>query len=83
MLESRPMETALQGALIGLALGAFLTAFEYLALKKAVDERAKRLNRKLQFEEMEKRRIKTVLRFALILPIAFAIGAVLIAKFFN
>ncbi len=77
------MHIALQGALIGLAIGLFLTLFEYLMLKKALDERAKRMNRKLQFDEMEKRRIRTVLRFALILPFAFAIGAMLIGKFFS
>ena len=72
------MHIALQGALVGLGIGVFLTLFEYLALKKSVEERAKRLHRKAQFEDIEKRRIRTVMRFALILPIGFAAGAWLV-----
>jgi hypothetical protein len=70
------MHIALQGALVGLGIGVFL--FEYLMLKKNVEERAKRLHRKAEFEEIEKRRIKAVMRFAVLLPIAFAAGAWLI-----
>jgi hypothetical protein len=72
------MHIALQGALVGLGIGVFLTLFEYLMLKKNVEERAKRLHRKAEFEEIEKRRIKAVMRFAVLLPIAFAAGAWLI-----
>lgn len=72
------MHPALQGALIGLAIGVFLVAFEYLMLKKAVDERAKRYHRKAEFDPTEKKRISTVMRFAFLLPIGFAAGAWLI-----
>ena len=68
------MPVALEGALIGLALGAVLTVFEWYALKKAVEERGKRMHRKLEMDEMEKRRISTVLRFSLLLPAGFALG---------
>ena len=68
------MHIALEGALIGLAIGAFLVAIEYMMLKKATEERAKRLHRKPVMEEMERRRIATVARFGLILPIGFALG---------
>jgi hypothetical protein len=43
-------------------------------LKKAVEERGKRLHRKLEMDEMEKRRITTVFRFSLLLPVGFALG---------
>jgi hypothetical protein len=68
------MPVVLEGALIGLALGVVLTVFEYYALKKAVEERGKRLHRKLEMDEMEKRRITTVFRFSLLLPVGFALG---------
>jgi hypothetical protein len=74
------MHIALQGAIVGAVLGVFLVFFEYLMLKKGVDERAKRHHRKAQFEPTEKKRINTVMRFALILPIGFAAGAWLMFK---
>ena len=68
------MPIALQGALIGLALGLFLVAVEYFMLKSAAEERAKRMHKVAKLEEMERRRIATVFRFGLILPIGFALG---------
>ncbi|MGQ0653989.1 MAG: hypothetical protein ACT4P4_17290 [Betaproteobacteria bacterium] len=72
------MHPAIQGAIVGAVIGLFLILFEYIMLKKAVDERAKRYHRKAEFDQTEKKRIHTVLRFALILPIGFAAGAWLI-----
>ena len=68
------MPVALEGALIGLALGVVLTVFEWYALKKAAEERGKRLHRTIEMDEMEKRRINNVLRFSLLLPAGFALG---------
>jgi hypothetical protein len=67
------MNAALQGALIGLGIGAFLVFAEYMMLNKAVHERADKLKRKAQFDETERRRIHSILRFALALPPAFAL----------
>lgn len=66
------MGVALHGALIGFGVGAFLVLAEYLLLSKAVSERAKKLNRKAEFDVTERRRISSIARFALILPPAFA-----------
>jgi hypothetical protein len=74
------MHPALQGALVGLGIGVALVMFEYVMLKKGVDERAKRYHKKAEFDETEKKRMHTVFRFALILPIGFAAGAWLIFK---
>jgi len=68
------MNPALQGLLIGLGLGAFFILFEFLALNKAVNERAKKLNRKAEFDVTDKRRMATITRFAVLLPFAFALG---------
>ena len=68
------MHPVLQGALIGLGIGAFLVLAEYLMLNKSVNERAKKLNRKAEFDVTERRRIATIFRFAMMLPPVFAFG---------
>ena len=68
------MHPAVQGALTGLAIGAVLVLFEYLMLNRQVVERAKRYNRKAEFDVTERRRMATISRFAVILPVAFAAG---------
>lgn len=69
------MPIALQGAIVGLILGVILTVFEYTSLKKACEQRGKRLHRKVEMDAIEINRIKTVFRFSLLLPAGFALGA--------
>ena len=69
------MHIALQGALIGLALGVFLVVFEYYAVKRAVEERAELRHKKPEFEPTDRKRIQTVLNFSILIPPAFALGA--------
>ena len=66
------MHPALQGALIGLGIGLVLLVFEYVALSKAVNERAKKYNKAAEFDVTEKRRIATVRNLIPILAIGFA-----------
>ncbi len=68
------MPVYVEGALIGLAIGVVLVFVEYHMLKKDLKERGIRLHKTLEMDEMEKRRIMTVLRFSLLLPIGFAVG---------
>jgi hypothetical protein len=72
------MHIALQGALIGLALGVFLVVFEYFAVKKVVEERAQLKHQKPEFEATDRNRIRTVINFSVFIPPAFALGAWLI-----
>ena len=44
------MDSALQGLLIGLAIAVLLLVFEYMMINKAVNERAKKYNRKPEFD---------------------------------
>jgi len=67
------MHPALQGALIGLGIGAFLTLVEYIMLSKAANERAKKYNRKAELDPTERTRMSTILRFSLVLPVGFAL----------
>jgi hypothetical protein len=72
------MHIALQGALIGIALGVFLVVFEYYAVKRAVEERATLRQKKPEFEPTDRKRIQTVLNFSFFIPPAFALAAWLI-----
>lgn len=64
-----------QAALLGLGLGALLVVIEYVFVKKAVQERAEVHHRKPEFEDVDRNRIKAVLRFSVFIPPAFALGA--------
>ena len=66
------MHPALQGGLIGLGIGIALFIFEYLALNKSVNERAKKYNKAPQMDITEKRRLATVRNFIPMLAIGFA-----------
>jgi hypothetical protein len=66
------MNPIVEGALIGLGIGAALVVFEYLLISQAVNERAKKLNRRAVFDVTERQRMATITRFALMLPIGFA-----------
>ena len=68
------MPIYVEGALIGLAVGAVLVFVEWYMLKKDLKERGVRLHKTLEMDEMERRRILTVLRFSLLLPFGFALG---------
>jgi len=58
--------------LVGLGLGVFFILFEYVFISKSVNEQAKKLNRKAEFDVTHRRRMATITRFAVILPVAFA-----------
>jgi len=68
------MHPAMQGFLVGLAVALFLIVFEYLAVKKQVEERASLKHRKPQFEAQDKNRVRAVVNFCLFVPPAFAVG---------
>ncbi|HZE60500.1 MAG TPA: hypothetical protein VE085_08090 [Burkholderiales bacterium] len=69
------MHPALQGALVGLGIGVALLIFEYMALNKQVNERAKKYNKAPEFDVTEKRRLATIRNFVPILVIGFAVGS--------
>ena len=68
------MNPVIQGALLGLGIGVFLFIFEYMALNKQVNERAKKYNKKPEFDITEKRRMAMVRNF---IPILAGGGALL------
>ena len=68
------MHPAIQGALIGAGVGLFLVGAEYLLLRQAANERARRFKRKPEFDVAERRRIISMSRFAVLLPAGFALA---------
>jgi len=67
------MQSALYGLYVGIALGFGLLLFEYTAINRAVNERAKKYHTKAEFDVTDKRRMNGMIRFALLLPFGFAI----------
>ena len=66
------MHPALLGLLVGLGVGIVLLVFEYVMIGKAVNERAKKYNRKPEFDVTDRRRMESMMRFAFMLPFGFA-----------
>lgn len=67
------MHVVLQGALIGLGIALFLVVMEYVLVYKGAKERAARWRRAVELDVTERKRISTIVRFALVLPPAFAL----------
>ncbi len=68
------MHISVMGALVGLGLAVVLILFEYLAIKKAIADRAKRTHRPSQMDATEHKSLNSLFRFCLILPPAFALA---------
>jgi len=69
------MDEAIRGAVLGGVIGAILVALEYMMLSKAAKERAVREHKKeAKLDEVAVLRIKTIARFAFVLPILFGAG---------
>jgi hypothetical protein len=69
------MNVALEGLLIGAALGIGLVMFEYIAITREVAERSKRVAKKVDWDSNQRSRMRGMINFGVILPIGGAIGA--------
>ena len=74
------MNIFLQGFLIGLGLSAVIIIFEYMAIKREVAERSKRVAKKVEWDSNQVSRLRGVMTFGAVLPIGCSIGAWLISK---
>lgn len=74
------MNIFLQGFLIGLGLSAVIIIFEYMAIKREIAERSKRIAKKVEWDSNQVSRLRGVMTFGVILPIGCSIGAWLITK---
>ena len=72
------MHIAIQGALVGLGIAAFLYAFEYMAVKRSAAERSKKMAKKMDINQEEISRLRAVRGLCYLLPVGCAIGAWLV-----
>jgi hypothetical protein len=68
------MDEAIKGAILGGLIGAALVGLEYLMLSKDAKDKAVKLHRKPELDEVARLRIKTMARFAFVLPLLFGAG---------
>ena len=66
------MGEAINGALLGGAIGLVLLGIEWMLLKKSAAEQAAKLHRAPVLDQVARNRIATMARFAAVLPFAFA-----------
>ena len=59
------MDEAIKGAILGGVIGVVLVALEYMMLSKDAKERAVKLHRKPELDEVARLRIGTIARFAI------------------
>jgi len=69
------MHIALKGLLIGAAVAAILIIFEYLAIKREVAERSKRMAKKIEWDSNQHSRMRSMLTFGAAITIGGAVGA--------
>jgi hypothetical protein len=75
------MHPALSGAITGFIIAVALFAFDYMMLRQRAAERAKKNHKTVvEFDQTEKGRILSLVRFLLILPIMFALGNWMLSK---
>ena len=74
------MNIWLQGFLVGVGLSAVIIIFEYMAIKREVAERSKRVAKKVDWDSNQVSRLRGVMTFGAILPFGCSIGAWLITK---
>jgi len=69
------MNIMLKGGLIGAGIAVVLVFFEYMAIKREIAERSKRLAKKVDWDSNQVSRMRGMIQLGVALPIAFAIGA--------
>jgi len=69
------MHIALKGLLIGIGLSVALIIFEYMAIKREIAERSKKMAKKVDWDSNQRSRLRGMMSFGFILPIGCALGA--------
>ena len=67
------MNELLRGGLVGLGIAACMFGFDYMMIRRGAAERAEKQHKKVpELDETDRKRIKSLGRFCLVLPFAFA-----------
>ena len=70
------MHPAMMGALVGLGLAILLYVADYMMIRKSATERARRKhkNQPVELDNTERKRLRSLFMFCLLMPPAFALG---------
>ena len=68
------MNVVLQGALTGLGVALFLIAVDYLQLRRQARERANKRHVPPVLDDIERRRLASLVRFCIFVPPVFAMS---------
>jgi hypothetical protein len=75
------MHPALSGAITGFIVAVVLFLLDYMMLRSRAAERAKKAHKTVvEFDQTDKGRIISLLRFLVLLPVMFAIGNWMMSK---
>jgi len=75
------MHPAISGAITGFIVAVLLFLFDYLMLRSRAAERAKKAHKTaVEFDQTDKGRILSLVRFIIFLPVLFAIGNWMMSK---
>jgi hypothetical protein len=66
------MHPALEGLIVGFALATVLVGAEYLLLRRESVERAERYKKKMELDDTQRRRLRSLVRFCIFIPVGFA-----------
>jgi hypothetical protein len=67
------MNELIRGAMIGFVIAACMFGFDYMMIRRGAAERAVKHHKKIvEFDDTDRKRIKSLGRFCAVLPFAFA-----------
>lgn len=66
------MNPWLEGALVGAGIGLFLYVAEYMILRGHMNERARRYKKPAVLDQTERKRLRAVASFAVLMPFVFS-----------
>ena len=67
------MKELIQGGLVGFGIAACMFGFDYMMIRRGAAERAVKQHKKIaELDDTDRKRIKSLGRFCLVLPFAFA-----------
>ena len=69
------MDELIRGAVVGFVIAACMFGFDYMMIRRGAAERAVKQHKKVaEFDDADRKRIKSLGRFCVVLPVAFAFG---------
>jgi Na+/H+ antiporter NhaC len=75
------MHPAISGAITGVIVAVLLFLFDYMMLRRSAAERAQKNHKtRVEFDQTERSRVASLVRFIVFLPVLFGIGNWMLSK---